>query len=92
MLGFLGASLWKQRPELVDSRASIQATGANVDRESVVSTTFSSQSEGKRSRSKRRAFLVRAEKIPKRSLNGKLTWPSEEREAQQKLYQAEAEV
>ena len=31
----------------VDSRASIQATGANLDRESVVSTIISSQSKGK---------------------------------------------
>ena len=37
MLRSTGASLWRQRNELVDSRASIQATGANVDRESVVS-------------------------------------------------------
>ena len=28
MLGSVVASLWKQRPESVDSRASIQATGA----------------------------------------------------------------
>ena len=34
----------------------------------------------------------KTEKISKRSLNGKLTWPSEERVAQQKLYEAEAEV
>ena len=46
MLGSFGASLWKQRPELVDSRAGIQETGAYVDRESVVPTMFSSQSKG----------------------------------------------
>ena len=50
MLGSLRASLWKQRPESVDRRASIQATGANLDRESVVSTLFRSQSKGKRDR------------------------------------------
>ena len=80
MLGSLRASSWKQRPDLVDSRANIQATGANVDRESVVSTIFSSQSKGiERSRSKRGAFLER-EKISRKSLNGKSTRPSEERE------------
>ena len=42
LLGSLGASLWKQQPELVDSRVSNQGTGANVDRESVVSTISSS--------------------------------------------------
>ena len=78
MLGSLGASPWKQRPELIDSRASILATGADVVRESVVSTFFSSQSKGKRSRSKRCAFVERQRKSPT-SLNGKLTRPSEER-------------
>ena len=41
MSGSLGASLWNERPESVDSRASIQAIGANVDRESVVPITIS---------------------------------------------------
>ena len=50
ILGSWGASFWKQRPELVDSRSSIQATGANVDRESVDSTVFRSQSKEKRDR------------------------------------------
>ena len=50
MFGSRGASLWKQWPESVDSRASIQETGANVDRESVVPTIFSSQSKGRRDR------------------------------------------
>ena len=50
MIGSSGASLLKQRLESIDSRASIQATGANVDRGSVVPTVFSSQSKGKRDR------------------------------------------
>ena len=44
MLGSLGSSLWKQWLESVDSRDGTQETGANLDRESVVSTMFSSQS------------------------------------------------
>ena len=63
MLGSLGASPWKQRPQLVDNRASIQATGTHVDRESVISTILSSQSK-ERSRSKRCAFVERQRKSP----------------------------
>ena len=66
MLESLGASLWEQRPESVGSRASIQATGAEVDRESVVPTFFSSQAKGdKRSRYERCAFVERQRKSPK---------------------------
>ena len=36
--------------ESVDSRNGIKETGANLDRESVVSTLFRSQSNGKRDR------------------------------------------
>ena len=44
VLGSLGTSLWKQMRdyESVDSRTGIQETGANLDRESVVSTLFRS--------------------------------------------------
>ena len=51
-VGSLGDSLWKQwrDHESVDSGAGIQETGANVDRQSVVPTIFSSQSKGKRDR------------------------------------------
>ena len=50
MSGSLGNSLWEQcrDHESVDSRNGIQETGANWDRESVVSTVFSSQSKRKR--------------------------------------------
>ena len=55
----LGSLSGKQEHESVASRASIQA-GANLDRESVVPTIFSSQSKmEERSRSKRRAFVER---------------------------------
>ena len=40
MSGSLGASIWKQWHESVDSRASIQGTGARVDRECVIPTIF----------------------------------------------------
>ena len=43
VLRSFGASLWKWRPESVDSRASINATGVNVDTESVVPTVSCSQ-------------------------------------------------
>ena len=64
MLGSSRAILWRQRPESVDSRASIQATGANVDREPVVTTVFSSAKMEERSRSKRRAFVERQRTSP----------------------------
>ena len=70
--GSLGNSLWKQMAdyESVDSRNGMQEIGANLDREPVVKTLFSSQSKWKRDRD----FLST------KSLNGKLTRPSEERD------------
>ena len=59
MSGSLGASPWKQRLELLDS-ASIQATGTNVDRESVFSTIIE-----ERSRSKSRDSLRETENLQK---------------------------
>ena len=50
MFGSSGNSLQNQRPESVDCRASIEATGANVDRESFVPTVFSSSRNVKRDR------------------------------------------
>ena len=64
MLASLGARPWEQRPELDDSRASIQATGANVDRESVVSTIFSSQSKRMRDRDQNVMHSLRERKSP----------------------------
>ena len=93
--------------ESVDSRNSIRETGADLDRETVVSTLFRSESKGKRDRDQipqswtenllQQRFLVhnrkgreietrtlcsrwKTEKISTTSLNGKLTWPSEEGE------------
>ena len=52
--------------ESVDNRPSLQETGANLDRESVVSTLFSSQPTGKKHRdNKRRAFAERWKESPK---------------------------
>ena len=50
------ASIWKQSA-CVSGRFGLQETGAELDRESVATTILSSQSKGKRSRSKRCAFV-----------------------------------
>ena len=52
VLGSLGDCLWRQLAdfESVDSRKSIMETCADLDRESVVSTLFRSESKGKRDR------------------------------------------
>ena len=77
----------------MSGRPGLQETGAELDRESVAPTLLSSQSKRKRDRETNVVHSFR-EKISKRCVNGKLTWPSEEREreAQQTLYQAEAGV
>ena len=86
MSGSSGASLWKQRPKSVESRASIQAIGVNVDRESVIPTIFSSQSKGKRDRDEHVVHSLKdRENLQNSAVRG-------ERMAQQKLYEAEAEV
>ena len=93
MLGSLGASPWKQRSELVDSRARIQATGADVGRESVVSTIFSTQSKGKRDRDQNFVHPLRDRENLQKSLERKVDSAVRgERMAQQKLYEAEADV
>ena len=67
MLGSSCASLWKQwrDHESVDSRIGIQETGANLDRESVVPTLFSSQSKGKRDRDQNAVDSLRVRKSQK---------------------------
>ena len=96
MLGSLGNSLWKQwrDHESVDSRNGIQETGANVDRESVVSTVFSSQSKGKRDRDQNVVHSSRdtenLHKILERKVD--LAVRGERMAQQKKLYEAEAEV
>ena len=77
---------------LVDSRNGIQETGANMDRESVVSTLFSSQSKGKRDRDQKVVHSMRdrhLNKILERKVDLAVRG---ERMAQQKRYEAEAEV
>ena len=90
MLGSLGASLWKQRPDSVDSRASIQAT--NVDRECVVSTVFSSQFKGRKIEIKTSCIRWLTENL-QTVLDPKVDSAVRgERMAQPKLYEADAEV
>ena len=87
MLGSFGNRFWKQwrDHESVDSRNGIQENVSNLDRESVVSTIFRSQSNEKRDRDQNVVHSLRErererEKISTISLNGKFTRPSEERE------------
>ena len=68
-----------------DSRNAIQEIGKILDRESVVSTIFSSQSKGKRDRDQNVVHSLK-EKISITSLNRKLTRPCEEREWLSKHY------
>ena len=79
VLGSLGASLWKQwrDHESVDCRPGIQETGANEDRESIVPILFSSHSKGKRDRDQNVVHSLKHWEISKKSLNAKLTRPSE---------------
>ena len=93
MLGSLGAGLWKQWRDhgSVDSRTGIQEVGANVDTESVVPTTFSSQSKGKRDRDQNVVHSLRE------NLQKIFEWKVDsavrgERMVQQRLAEAEAEV
>ena len=90
MLGSLGASLWKQwrDHESVGSHAGIQETGANVDRESVVPNIFRERDRGQ---NVVQSFRDREnlQKILERTVDSAVRG---ERMAQQKLYEAEAEV
>ena len=92
--GSLGCCLWKQLADYdsVDSQNSIRETGAELDRETVVSTLFRSESRGKRDRDQNvvQSFRYRE------NLHKILEWKAElavrgEKLAQQKLYAAEAE-
>ena len=64
----------------VSGRPGLQETGAEMDRESVATTLFQFTVDRKGDRDTNVAHSLRDRKISKRSLNGKLTWPSEERE------------
>ena len=64
----------------VSGRQGQQETGAISDRELAATTMFSSQSKGKRDRDTNVVHALKDKEIfPKKSLNGKLTRPSEER-------------
>ena len=67
---FSHSSLGKLSAGHVSSRSGLQETGADLDRDSVATTLFRSQSRGKRDRDRQR-------KSSKNILNGKLTRPSE---------------
>ena len=65
----------------------------DMDRETVVSSFFWSVSKEKRNRDQHAVQTLRGRKISTKSLNGELNWPSEEKKlAQQRLYEAEADV
>ena len=81
----------------MSGRSGFQEFGAELDRESVAATLFSSQSKGKRNRDTNVVHSLKDRKISKRSLNGKLVdlavrGEERERVAHQKFYEAEAEV
>ena len=74
------SSLWKQMVGHVSGRPGLQETGAISDRESVATTIFISLSRGKRGRDTNVLHSLKDREISTKSLNGKLTRPSEERE------------
>ena len=76
---FGASSIWKQMAGRVSGRTSLQETGAVSDRESVATTIFSSQSKGKRDRDTNVMHSLKDKEISKKTLNGKLTRPSEKR-------------
>ena len=78
------SSIWKQ--------STCHCRGQSWTQNLLRQRLFCSQSKGKRDRDTNVVHSLRETNILKRSLNGTLTWPFEEREAQQKLFQAEAEV
>ena len=64
----------------VDSRNGIRETGTNLNRESVVSTLFRSESKAKRDRDENVVHALRDRKNLHKILHGKLKLPSEVRE------------
>ena len=94
MLGSFGASLWKQRPESVDCRASIQATGADVDRESVGPPFFKGHSQkGREIRDTNVVHSLKDRENPQRILERKVDLAVRgEIMAQRKMYEAEVEA
>ena len=94
-LGSSGNSLWEQwrECESVDSRDGTQEAGANLDRESVVSTLFRSKSKEKRDGDESVVHSLKdrenLQKILERKVDSAVRG---EMMAQRKLYQAGAEV
>ena len=95
VLGSLGKFLWKQLADYdcVDRRESIMETCADLDRETVVSILFRPESKAKRDRDQNVVQSLR----DRENLHKILERPPElavrgEKMAQQKLFEAEAEV
>ena len=89
------SSLWKQVACHVSGRPGLQETGEELDRDSVATTLLTSQSRGKRNRELNYVHALRdrdnLQKILERRVDLAVRG-EREREAQQKLYQAEGEV
>ena len=93
--GSSGNSFWKRLAdyESVDSRKSIRELCANLDRETVVCTLFRCESKGKRDRYQKRCAIVKRRVKISTILKRKAEIAVRgEKMAQQKLYEAEAEV
>ena len=94
-LGSLGNSLWTQLAdyEAVDSRHGIRETCADPDRETAVSTPFRSESKWKRDRDQNVVQSLNDRPHLHRILERRAELSvRREKKAQQKLYEAEAEV
>ena len=87
------SSLWKEMARHVSGRTGLQETGAELDRESVAATIFSSQSKVKRDRELNLVHALRDRDNLQKILERKVDLAIQgENEAQQKLYQAETEI
>ena len=74
------SSPWKQGACHVSGRSGFQETGAELDRDLLQQRSLVHGRVGKEIVTQTLCICWKTEKIPKRPLNGKLTWPSEERE------------
>ena len=90
---FCHSSLRKLAAGHVSSHSGLQESGAELDRESVATSVFSLQSRGKRDRDTNAVHSLRDRGNLQKILERKVDMAVRgERAAQQKLYQAEAEV
>ena len=76
----------------VSSRSSHQENEVELDQESVATTLFSSQSKGKRDRELNLVHALRDRDNLQKILERKVDLAIQGEEAQQKLYQAEADI